>query len=141
MENKSVRYYKRYVDDLFIVYDNKKTDADTILDVANKMDNNLTFKSEREANNTKNYLDLNINKMDNEINIVIYRKPTYIDITIHYTSNHPHLQKLAAFRFFIQRLNNLPLTHKAKEQEWSRILTIARNNGFPEHTIHELRYK
>jgi DNA polymerase III psi subunit len=82
-----------------------------------------------------NYLDLSLNRTDNQINLNIYRKPTQIDITIHFTSNHPHLQNLAAFYYFIQRLNSLPITHKAKEQEWQQILTTAHNNGFPEHII------
>jgi kynurenine formamidase len=86
-------------------------------------------------------LDLSVNSTDKQINLSIYRKPTHVDITIHFTSNHPHLQKLAAFNYFIQRLNCLPISHKAKEQEWKQILTIAHNNGFPTHIIQEIKKK
>jgi hypothetical protein len=141
IENKSVLYYKRYVDDLLIIFDETKTDADTISKIANKLDRNLTFKSEVEENDTMNYLDLSLNRTDNQINLNIYRKPTHIDITIPFTSNHTHLQKLAAFHYFIQRLNSLPITHKAKEQEWQQSLTTAHNNDFPEHIIQELKNK
>jgi hypothetical protein len=77
--------------DLLIVFDETKTDAYTILKTANKLDNNLTFKSVVEENDNMNYLNLSINKTDNQISLSIYRKPTDIDITVHFTSNHPHL--------------------------------------------------
>jgi len=32
-----------------------------------------------------------------------------------------------------------PITEKAKQQEWNTILTIAENNGFPLHIIHNLK--
>jgi hypothetical protein len=133
--------YKRYVDDLLIIYDETKTDADTILKITNKLDHNLTFKSEVEENNNMNYLDLSINRTDNRINLNIYRKPTHINITIHFTSNHPHLQKLAAYHYFIQRINSSPITHKSKEREWQQVLTTAHNNGFPARIIQEIRNK
>jgi hypothetical protein len=38
-------------------------------------------------------------------------------------------------------LNSVPLTDKAKEQEWSRILATAHTNGFPEHLILELKQR
>jgi len=35
----------------------------------------------------------------------------------------------------------LPITKKAKQQEWKIILAIAQNNGFPLHIIHNLKKK
>jgi len=71
----------------------------------------------------------------------IYRKLTYTDIMVHYTSNHPHNHKLAAFIFYINRMISMPITCQATNQEWHKILTMARNNGFAEHIIHELKKK
>ena len=34
-----------------------------------------------------------------------------------------------------------PITRQAINREWYKILTMARNNGFPEHIIHELKKK
>jgi hypothetical protein len=45
----------------------------------------FVFQTDRNANN----VDLNI-----------YRKPKYIDITIHLSSNHPYGHKLATFFLF-----------------------------------------
>jgi len=33
----------------------------------------------------------------------------------------------------------MPITRQATNPEWHKILTMARNNGFPEHIIHELK--
>jgi hypothetical protein len=38
-------------------------------------------------------------------------------------------------------LLTLPITKESKQQEWKTILTIARNNAFPTHTIHNLKKK
>ena len=35
----------------------------------------------------------------------------------------------------------LPITKQAQKQEWNKILTIAQNNRFPKHTIHNLKKK
>jgi len=34
-----------------------------------------------------------------------------------------------------------PITHQAINREWHKILTMSRNNGFPEHIVHELKKK
>ena len=35
----------------------------------------------------------------------------------------------------------LPITEQAKQQEWNTVLTVAKNNGFPLHIIHNLNNK
>ena len=35
----------------------------------------------------------------------------------------------------------MSITHQETNREWHKILTVARNNGFPEHIIHELKKK
>jgi len=84
-------------------------------------------------------LTLSISRSNNNIELEIYRKPTYTDIMIHYTSKYPHNHKLAAFIFYIDGMISMPITCQATNPEWHKILTMARNNGFPEHIIHELK--
>jgi len=71
----------------------------------------------------------------------IYGKPTYIDITIHFFSNHPYDHKLASFKYYINRMITLPITEQVVKQEWNKITIMAHNNSFPEQIIHELRNK
>jgi len=49
--------------------------------------------------------------------------------------------KLAAFRYYINRMITLSITEQARKQEWRNIIIIAHNNGFPESLIQKLRTK
>jgi hypothetical protein len=111
LENKEITYYKRYVDDILIIFDKNKIDEDTIHNNINNNDEQVEFKIAREENETTNYLDLSINRKTN-VNLNIYRKPTYIDIAIHFSSNHPHDHKLAAFKYYINRMITMPSPKK-----------------------------
>ena len=101
----------------------------------------MEFKPTNEEHNTISYLDLSIHRNDNNLDLSIYRKPTSTDICIHYLSNHPNKHKTAAFRYYIHRMQTLPITNDAKHKEWDTILTIARNNGYPRHLINSIRTK
>jgi hypothetical protein len=141
LEHRDIIYYRWYRDDLPIIYDQSRTNADKILNFINHIDDHLDFKISEEVNNTLPYLDLSISRNDNNIELDIHRKPTYTDIMIHYTSNHPYNHKLAAFIFYINRMITMPITRHAISREWHKILTMAQNNSFPKHIIHELKEK
>jgi hypothetical protein len=51
---------------------------------------NMKFTAELEQNNTINFLGTTIHKTHDSIEISIYRKPTFTDTIIPYTSNHPN---------------------------------------------------
>jgi len=134
-----ILYYKRYVDDIIIIYDTKKVQENAIVQEINKIDENLQFKMTTENNHTINYLDLALKRNNNNLEISIYRKATNTDTTIHYQSNHPYEQKIAAFRYYINRMLTLPITERSKKEEWNTIISIATKNGYPEHIIHNLK--
>ena len=61
----------------------------------------------------------------------IYRKPTFTDTIIPYTSNHPTQHKYTAVKFLYNRLNSYYL-HKKKYQQVVNIShNILHNNFFP----------
>ena len=138
LENKEITYYKRYVDDILMIFDQNKTDEHTIHNFMNNVDKHLEFKMATEEHSITNYLDLAINRNTDNIELCIYRKPTYIDITIHFSSNHPYGHKLAAFHYYINRMliRVMPIAVQDRKQEWNRILTMARNSGFPTQHTH-----
>jgi hypothetical protein len=47
----------------------------------------------------KRRVDIAIDKSQNDVTISIHRKPTFTNIMIPYSSNHPIQQKYAAIRF------------------------------------------
>jgi hypothetical protein len=115
MESKEIIYYKRYIDNILIIFDQNKTGEKIVLNHMNNIDKHLELKVSEEENNTINYLDLFIHRNTNSIDLGIYRKTTHTDITTQLSSNHPLKHKLAAFNFYINRMLTLPITKQAKQ--------------------------
>ena len=80
---------------------------------------------------------MTITRRPEGIEISIYRKPTNSDITIHQQSNHPEDHKDPAYRYYVNRMTGLPNTKHAIEQERSRIMNIAKHNGYPIQYIND----
>jgi len=82
IENQNIVYYKRYVDDIFIIFDIGRINENIIKDNKNSIDEHLEFKITEETNNSINYLDMTIIRSTKGMEISIYRKPTSTNITI-----------------------------------------------------------
>jgi hypothetical protein len=141
LERGHIAYYTRYMDDILIIYDNNKITQDSITKELNKIHNDIKLNPTPETNGAINYLDLHITRHNEKLTIGIYRKPTSTDITIHNTSNHPTEHKHAAYRYYINRMNMLPITLKEKQKEWEIINTIANNNGYSKGQIHNIKQR
>jgi hypothetical protein len=74
LENKEIIYNKRYVDDIIIIFDQNKTNEQSILNHINNIDKYLQFKLSTEENNLINYLHLSIYRNNNNIELGIYKK-------------------------------------------------------------------
>jgi hypothetical protein len=57
-ESQNITYYTRYVDDIFIIFDNTKIHADRLTESMNSVHNGIIFKTTHEINNQINFLDL-----------------------------------------------------------------------------------
>jgi len=124
-----------------LTYDVNLVTEEKISQHFNEIDSNLKFKLTTENNKCISFLDLSIQRKPDKIELVIYRKETNTDTTIHNNSNHPQEQKIAAYRFYINRLITLPLTQKEKDKEWNIILKTAYNNGFTIKHIKRLKHQ
>jgi hypothetical protein len=109
LDTKNIIPYTRFVN-ILIIYDNTRTTADDIHKYINNTHNSLQFSPTLENKKQINFLDLNITKKTNKLEIDIDRKTTTTDTTINYLSNHPIEHKLAAYRYHINRMIELPLT-------------------------------
>jgi len=127
------------VDDIIILINTQKIQEEQLLNKINSINNNLTFSMTQEESNKINFLDLILIRNNNNIVINIHRKETSTDTVIHYNSNHPIEQKMAAFRYYINRMITLPLTEKGKDTEWTIIQNLAKQNGFPIEKITKLK--
>ena len=137
MKHKLINYF-RYVDDILLIYDSSHTDITSILNDFNSTHPNLTFTDELERDNKLSFLDITIHKPPPGIKISIFKKPTFTDTLIPYTSNHPPQHRYSAIRFLYNRLNSYHLNTEEHQREENIIHNILRNNSFPipSHTHH-----
>ena len=140
IETKRILFYTRYIDDILIIYDTKTTNHNYLTQYTNTMHTNLQF-NPTPTNGYINFLDLTIIRRSTHIEIDIYQKPTTTDTAIHFKSIHPNEHKFAAYRYYIERMLNLPLKTVQQKREWSTILHMAQQNGFPPTVIHKLRHQ
>jgi len=114
------------MEEIIIIYKNNRIQEEKILLGIKHIDKNLSFKLITEHKNGINFLDMTIDRKENKLEIGVYRKETSTGTTIHYTSNHPTEHKMAAFRYYINRLLTLPLTQEGKNKEWAEIHNMAK---------------
>jgi hypothetical protein len=135
INTRHIQYIGRYVDDVLIVYDLALATADAILHDHNDMHSNIIYKMEIEKNEHISFLDLNIHRSPYMIDLGICRNPTYTDMVIPHSSNHPDSHKSAAFHYMLDRAQRLPLNEEEKQKEMAVIKTTATNNGYAFHDI------
>ena len=126
-ETGEISLYKRYVDDILIIYDSQKINNNIIEQKIYTIDNNIEFKMTTEENNAIDYLDLTLHKQRNKIELSIHRKPTS---TTNPTT--PTSKTMAAFRFYIHRMTMLPITTESRREEWKTIVTMAEKMDTPD---------
>ena len=110
MTKPGIEGYFRCVDDILLIYNKHIIDIHETLNLFNSLTPNLKLSLEVETNNRLNYLDLTLINNHNGISHDIYRKPTTTDTIIPMDSCHPLEQKMAAIRYFADRINTYELS-------------------------------
>lgn len=132
--NHKIEGYFRYVDDILIIYNEDNTNIENLLNHFNNLTPKLKFTIENETNQQINFMDITISRGNEKFEIDIYRKPTYTDSIIPKDSCHPKEQKMAAIRYFHNRLHQYQLSSENIEKENNVIHTILHNNGYDSST-------
>ena len=92
---------------------------------------NLQFTKETEHDNKLNHLEITIHETPTSVNIGVFRKRTFTDTIIPYTSNHPTQHKYAAIKFLYNRLKSYQLQDTEYQREENIIQSILHNISFP----------
>ncbi|KAK4884497.1 hypothetical protein RN001_000768 [Aquatica leii] len=138
---KHILFWNRYVDDILCVFTGSDADIEHFLMFLNNLHPRIKFTLEKSVNNTLPFLDLYISINNNSFTYDIYRKPTTTDHVIPFDSNHPMSHKMAAFRFFFNRLFTTPLNQNNYNKELDTVFFIALKNNFPVRLIYNLYNK
>jgi hypothetical protein len=87
----------------------------------------MKFTLEEEENNKLNFLDIIINKGQDDPCFEIHRNPTATDTIIPNDSCHPREHKAAAITYFHNRLRTYDLTPKSQQKKKNTIQQILNN--------------
>lgn len=130
------RVWWRYVDDVFAII--RKEDISKTLELLNSQNSSIQFTCEEEENGKLPFLDLELQRFGEKIEIGIYHKPSSTMRTITMDSHTPIQHKKAAYHSLIHRLCNLPLSLVNFKSEYEYIKNVASVNGYSEKMIDEL---
>lgn len=134
--NKLPRVWHRYVDDVCAIA--KRSDINNILEMLNSQYDEINFTYEIEENNKLVFLDLELQRDKNNIEIAIHHKPTS---TLRYMTSDsyaPIQHKLAAFHSLAHRLVSLPLSLPNYIKEHNYIKEAAKVNGYSESIVNNI---
>lgn len=135
------RFYRRYIDDIFAIQNQRKFDAVKKLfeDEMDKIKKGaIRFTIERQVDGKLPFLNVMCEIIDGEIVVDVYRKPTHTMRLITSDSFHDMKHKMAAYHSMANFMMSLPLTEDKIEKEMNKILEIGTVNGFKESAIMEI---
>ncbi|XP_023235589.1 uncharacterized protein LOC111634972 [Centruroides sculpturatus] len=122
-------YFKRYVDDVFVIWKNDKK-IDDFISMINNNDDGLMLKIEQKNASQIHFLDIDVEFKEGHLATKVYVKPTHSPLYIPSHSNDPYQYKVAAFRALIQRAFLYCSSVLDRQQEINRVLNIARSLGY-----------
>ena len=86
LENFTPSFYKRYLDDTFLLFrDEQQTQL--FFQYVNNMHNSVKFTFEGEANNTLSFLDVSVRRTADQFVTSVFRKQTFSGISTSYFSS------------------------------------------------------
>lgn len=138
---RSIKYYGRYVDDTFILFDGTLRQLDHMVANLNKVNSKIQFTAEHEVEDSINFLDSTVRRRNGLLSYNIYRKPTTTNMTIHSSSFHPRSHKMAAFNCYVYRALRFPLSNEDRDRELDIIKHIAVSNGYKSTIVDDIARK
>ena len=127
-------YYKRYVDDIFILLPNAGCLND-FKDYMNQKHSNINFTSEEEVNNSLPFLDVNVIRHNSTFVTSVYRKPTFSGVYTNYDSFIPQNYKSSLVSSLLYRAYTICSNWKLIHVEFEAIKSIMLKNGYPTHLL------
>ena len=127
-------YYKRYVDDTFLLFKDS-SHITPFLNYLNNKHEKIKFTHELEHDNSLAFLDVKVTKVDNKFITGVYRKPTFTGLGTSFFSYDPIIFKINAVKTLIFRAFNLSSNFINFHTEVQFLTKFFVNNGFPKSII------
>ena len=122
--------YRRYVDDTFLLF-KCNSHIDLFLNYVNSQHPNIKFTCDKEKDSTLPFLDINIQKGDNEFTTSIYRKPTFTGLFSKYYAFSSKQNKENLVYTLTVRAFNICSNYFKLDAELIFLKDVLQKNGYP----------
>ena len=126
-------YYKRYVDDTFVIFDQKDDAQDFLLNL-NSLHASLTFTTEEETNSSLPFLDVLVQRDGASLVTSVYRKKTFTGEYMKWNSFSPVKRKINLIHTLTWRALSICSPCNVNN-ELSTIKSILVKNGYPQSVV------
>ena len=123
-------YYRRYVDDCFILV-KSKDHITPFLDYLNSQHTCINFTCEIEADKTLPFLDIKIQRSNGSFVTSVYRKPTFTGLFTNFESFIPLVFKKGLIYTLMFRYFKLSSSYDIFHAELEKLKTLLKQNGYP----------
>ncbi|XP_067129391.1 uncharacterized protein [Centruroides vittatus] len=124
-----IMYFKRYVDDVLVIWKNDQK-IEEFINRINNNDDGLMLNIEQTCSSRIHFLDIDIEFKEGHLTTKVYVKPTHSPLYIPSRSNDPYQYKMAAFRALVHRAFLYCSSVVDRQKEICRISHIARTLGY-----------
>ena len=135
--NFGLKFWCRYVDDIFAIFDNKPDLADTTSEL-NKLHSNITFTNESEKDGKIHFLDVDICFSDGIFTTKTFLKPTNTGLYTLWTSYIPKSFKTNLFGCLLHRAMKICSTFEVVKYEFSLLKQRFIKLGYPEQILNSV---
>ena len=129
-------FYRRYVDDTFMLFKDK-SHVSPFFDYLNSKHPNIKYgpKPDEECEGVLNFLDINVKRNGNDFETSVYRKPTFTGLGSSFFSYCPLQFKLTAISTLVTRAYRICSNYKDIHLEFSFLRNFFKANGYPAHLV------
>ena len=130
-------YYRRYVDDTFVLF-KEKCHAQLFLDFINSFHRNIKFTMDVESNGQLPFLDILVSRMDNQFCTGVFRKKTFTGLGLNFFSHCSFSFKLNSCKTLLFRAFSLSSNWAKFNEEVSFLRNYFVQNCYPSHLFEKI---
>ena len=130
------KVWERFVDNVYSVV--KLTQLENFFYHINNLHQNIKFTMEEESNGELAFFDTLLKQNNEEISVLVYRKPTHTDQYLHYSSHHQTSCKESVGSSLFNRAYFIITNKDDLHKENTRIKQVLKENGYQESIISKI---
>ena len=124
------KFYRRYLDDTFAIFDDEYQ-ANQFFTFINNIHDNISFTMEKQNQYKLPFLDLHIDNSNQLFSSSVYRKPTFTGLATSFYSYCPIMFKINAIKTLLHRAYSVSSGYLNFTHEIAFLRLFFRNNGYP----------